>query len=190
MTAPIRRLAGSRRPGAGAWTRAAVLATALLASGCAGLGGSGPPPRGTPSARAGWLVYGLHGLRLEAPASWTAGGDPRRLTLTAPDGRARLEVTVPETAYPDERACLAAAGERMASAAGTLERARRHPTRLGGRPGESLEADRGGWHVWAVAACDGGVQYRIFLTAASPAPPEVVELWRTLVRDARIGGEA
>lgn len=168
--------------------RAALLAAALLASGCAGLGHA--PPRGTPSGRAGWLVYALEGLRLEAPASWTAEGDPHRLALAAPDGRARLEVTVPETAYPDERACLAAAGDRMTSAAGTLERARRHPTRLAGRPAESLEADQGGWHVWAVAACDGGVQYRIFFTAASPAPPDVVEVWRTLMRAARLGGEA
>jgi hypothetical protein len=168
---------------------AAALAGALLASGCAGLGGAAAP-RGTPSGRAGWLVYTLRDLRLQAPAAWSAEGDARRLTLAAPDGRARLEVTVPETAYPDERACLVAAEERMASAAASLERARRHPTKLGGRPGQSLEADRGGWHVWALAACDGGVQYRIFFTAASPAPVEVVEVWRTLVQAARIGGEA
>jgi hypothetical protein len=165
---------------------AAAVAGALLVSGCAGLG---PAPRGTPSGRAGWLSYTLRDLRLEAPAAWRAEGDPRRLLLAAPDGRARLELTVPETAYPDERACLAAADDRMASAAGSLERARRHPTRLGGRPGQSLEADQGGWHVWAVAACDGGVQYRIFFTAASPAPVEVVEVWRTLMQAARFGGE-
>jgi hypothetical protein len=168
---------------------AAALAGALLGSGCAGLAGTSAPPRGTPSGRAGWLDYAVRELRLQAPAVWTAAGDPRRLTLAAPDGRARLEVTVPDTAYPDERACLAAAEERMASAAGSLERARRHPTKLGGHPGQALEADRGGWHVWALAACDGGVQYRIFFTAASPAPVEVVEVWRTLMQSARIGGE-
>jgi hypothetical protein len=131
-------------------------------------------------------------LRFEAPGSWaaTASGDARALTLAAPDGRARLEVSVPGTAYGDERACLAAAEERIASGAGTLERARRHPTRLAGRPAQTLEADRGGWHVWALAACDGGVQYRIFLTAATPASPEALELWRALVQGARIGGEA
>lgn len=170
--------------------RARTAAVAALLAGVAGCAGSGAAPRGTPSARAGWLVYALRDLRLEAPAAWSADGDPRRLLLAAPDGRARLEVTVPEAAYADERACLAAAEERMASAAGTLERARRHPTRLGGRPAQTLEADRGGWHVWALAACDGGVQYRIFFTAASPAPVEVVEVWRTLVQGARIGGEA
>lgn len=162
----------------------------LVASGCAALRGTSAPPRGVPSGRAGWLVYKLRDLHLQAPSAWTAEGDPLRLTLVAPDGRARLEVTVPGNAYVDERACLTAAGERMASAAGSLERARRHPTKLGGRPGESLEADRGGWHVWALAACDGGLQYRIFFTAQSPAPAEVVEVWRTLLQSARIGGEA
>jgi hypothetical protein len=166
---------------------AAPLAAALLAAGCAG---GSTAPRGTPSSRGGWLVYGLRDLRLEAPASWTAEGDPRRLTLVAAGGRARLEVIVPEAAYPDERACLAAADDRMATAAGSLDRARRHPTKLSGRPAHSLEADRGGWHVWALAACDGGVQYRIFFTAESPAPPEVVDVWRSLLQGARIGGEA
>jgi hypothetical protein len=135
-------------------------------------------------------VYTLDGLRVQAPAAWTAEGDARRLALAAPDGRARLEVTVPATAFPDQRTCLADAGARMGTAAAGMERARRHPTQLAGRPGESLEADRGGWHVWAVAACDGGTQYRVFFTAASPAPVEVVEVWRTLVQSAQIGGEA
>lgn len=167
--------------------RSAALAAVLVGAGCAG---SSSPPRGAPSGREGWLVYGVRELRLEAPAAWSPEGDPRRLLLVAPDGRARLEVTIPETAYPDERACLAAADERMAAAGASLERARRHPTRLSGRPAHSLEADRGGWHVWALAACDGGVQYRIFFTAASPAPVDVLEVWRTLLQAARIGGEA
>jgi hypothetical protein len=169
--------------------RVVALSAALLVSGCARLTRTTAPPLGTPSGRAGWLTYTLQDLRLEAPATWTAQGERRRLALAAPDGRARLEVTVPATAFPDERACLADASERMGSAAG-LERTRRHPTNLGGRPGESLEADRGDWHVWAVAVCDGGMQYRIFFTAASPAPVEVVDVWRTLVQSARIGGEA
>ena len=99
-------------------------------------------------------------------------------------------MTVPDAAYAGERACLAAAEDRLAAGAGSLERARRHPTRLAGRPAQTLEADREGWHVWALAACDGGVQYRIFFTAATPAPPDVLEVWRTLVQGARIGGEA
>jgi hypothetical protein len=41
-----------------------------------------------------------------------------------------------------------------------------------------------------MAACDGGVQYRVFFTAATPAQAEALEAWRTLVQTARIGGEA
>jgi hypothetical protein len=29
------------------------------------------------------------------------------------------------------------------------------------------------------------VQYRLFLTAATPAPPDVLEVWRTLAHGAR-----
>ena len=144
---------------------------------------------GRPTGRAGWLAYALQDLRFQAPAGWRASGDPRRIALEAPDGRARLEVSTPERAFADERACLAAAGERLQAAPG-LERARRHPTRLAGRPAQLLEADQGGWHVWALAACDGGVQYRVFFTAATPAAAEALEAWRTLLQDARLGGEA
>jgi hypothetical protein len=173
--------AGGRRPRlAGA---AAALAALVACSALA-------PPRGTPSGRPGWLVYALGGLGVEAPAAWAASGDARRLTLQAPDGRAWLEVTVPEMAYADERACLAAAEERVAGGATSLERARRHPTRLAGRPAQALEGDRGAWHVWALAACDGGAQYRIFFTAATPASQEALEVWRTLLQGARIGGQA
>jgi len=79
--------------------RAVALSGALLASGCAGLARTGAPPRGAPSGRAGWLVYTLNELRVQAPAAWTADGDGRRLALAAPDGRARLEVTVPAAAF-------------------------------------------------------------------------------------------
>jgi hypothetical protein len=165
-----------------------VAAPAVLALLCACAGA--PAVRGTPSGRAGWLAYGLRDLRLTAPEAWAASGDARRLTLVAPEGRARLEVTVPESPYADERACLANAQDRLATGAGALERARLHPTRLGGRPAQTLEADQGGWHVWALAACDGGLQYRIFFTAETPAPPDVLEVWQTLLQGARIGGEA
>jgi hypothetical protein len=167
--------------------RPAALAAALLA--CAACAGA-PPVRGRPTGREGWLGYSVRDLRLEAPATWSASGEAHRLVLVAPDGRARLEVTVPEAPYADERACLTAAEERLAAGAASLERARRHPTRLAGRPAQTLEADRGGWHVWALAACDGGLQYRIFFTAETPAPPDALEVWRTLVQGARIGGEA
>ncbi len=148
-----------------------------------------PAPVGKPSGRDGWLLYELGTLRLEAPAAWRASGGERRFKLEASDGRARLEVSYPESPFPDERACLAAAEEKLREQAGQLERARRHATRFGGVSAQTLEADQGGWHVWAYAACDGGVQYRIFFTAATPAAPDVVDAQRTLVASARIGGE-
>ena len=166
-----------------------LLALLAACAACAGAGGGGAI-RGTPGTREGWLVYDVHGLRLEAPAAWAAGGDPRRLSLAAPDGRARLDVTVPDAAYRDERACLAAAEERLAGGAGGLERARRHPSRLAGRPAQALEADQGGWHVWALAVCDGGNQYQVFFTAETPATAEALEVWRNLLQGARMGGEA
>jgi hypothetical protein len=163
---------------------AAALCAALLA--CAGA----RPVQGRPSGREGWLAYEVQGLRFGAPAGWRADGDDRRVKLEAPDGRARLEVSVPESNLADERACLAAAEERLAQRQGALERARRHPTRLGGRSAQALEGDQGGWHVWAIAACDGGRQYRVFFTAATPASAEALETWRTLMSSARLGGEA
>jgi hypothetical protein len=166
---------------------ALALAAVLLAlAGCRGA----RPVEGRPAERAGWMVYGLRELRFEAPAAWRATGDERRVSLEAQDGAARLELSVPEAAFPDERACLADAEERLAERQATLERARRHPTRFAGRSAQTLEADQGGWHVWAVAACDGGAQYRVFFTAATPASAEALEAWKTLLATARIGGEA
>lgn len=165
----------------------------------AGLSGCGtirdalaPAPVGKPSGREGWLVYELRGLSFEAPAGWTARGGERRVSLEAPDGKARLEISHPESDYADEKACLAAAEEKLRAQAeaGGLARARRHPTRFAGRPAQTLEADQGGWHLWAYAACDGGAQYRVFFTAATPSTPEALEAWRALVASARLGGQA
>lgn len=164
----------------------AAALSALALAGCSGL----RPVQGRPAAREGWTAYELRGLRFEAPAAWRASGEERRLVLEAPDGHARLEVSVPAAGFADERACLAAAEEKLHAQEGALERARLHPSRLGGRSAQTLEADRGGWHVWAVAACDGGVQYRVFFTAATPAAPDALEAWRTFMQSARVGGEA
>lgn len=193
MTAPgVERSTGRRAP-AGARGRGALALLGLLwlGSGCAALRDAfAPAPVGRPSGRVGWLAYELGDLSFEAPADWRASGGERRMKLAAADGRAQVEISYPATPYPDERACLAAAEEKLREQAGRLERARRHPTRLGGAPAHALEGDQGGWHVWAYAACEGGVQYRVFFTAASPASPEHVEAQRTLVSSARIGGEA
>ena len=170
--------------------RASVAAASavLLLSGCAHL--LGPVPEGKPSGREGWLVYQLRDLRFEAPGAWRASGGSRHMRFEAPDGKARLELSYPETDLVGEKACLASAESMLRGQARSLERARRHPTRFAGRPAQTLEADERGWHVWAFAACDGGVQYRVFFTAWTPAAPEVIEAWRTLVASARVGGEA
>jgi hypothetical protein len=165
---------------------AALAASVALAAGCA----HAPAPVGKPSGREGWLVYTIGALRFEAPADWRASGGDRRMALEAPDGRARLEVSYPEAPLGDERTCLADADERLREQAAKLERARRHATKFGGSPAQTLEADQGGWHVWAYAACDGGVQYRVFFTAATPAASTHLDAQRTLVASARIGGEA
>ncbi|HEX9049799.1 MAG TPA: hypothetical protein VF841_04635 [Anaeromyxobacter sp.] len=172
--------------------RAPHLAAALLVlAGCATVRDVlAPAPVGKPSGRDGWLVYQVASLRFEAPATWHASGGERRIALESPDGRARLEVSYPETPFPDERTCLAAADEKLREQAAQLERARRHATRFGGVAAQTLEADERGWHVWAYAACDGGVQYRVFFTAATPAAADPLEAQRTLVATARIGGES
>ncbi len=172
-------------------SRSAFLVLVALLAGCATMREAfTPAPQGKPSAREGWLVYELRDLRFEAPAGWHPSGAERRMTLEAPDGKARLEVSVADNDFPDERACLAAAEEKLKAQSGSLERARLHPTRFAGRPAQTLEADQGGWHLWAIASCDGGVQHRVFFTAATPAEPEALEAWKTLLASARIGGEA
>ena len=167
-----------------AW-RGGLLVAAVLAA-CAGPSSLA----GFPSGRFGWNQYHVGDLWFRAPVSWHVTGDIRRATAEEPDARSRLEVSIPDQPYADERACLAAANERLGSAAAGLERARRHPSRLAGRPALTLEGDQGGWHVWAIAACDGGKQYRIFFTAATPASYDAMDVWNTLLRDARVGGEA
>jgi hypothetical protein len=169
-----------------------LLAAAVLLCACGTLRDAfAPAPVGKPAGREGWLVYELRALRFEAPAGWAARGGERRMSLEAPGGSARLEVSFPESDFADEKACLAAAEEKLRAQArdGGLERARRYATRFAGRPAQTLEGDQGGWHVWAYAACDGGVQYRVFFTAATPSTPEVLEAWRALVASARVGGE-
>jgi hypothetical protein len=171
--------------------RGALAAAVIVLAGCAAVRDAlAPPPVGKPSGREGWLVYELRDLRFEAPAAWKPSGGERRLALEQQEGKARLEVTHRSSEFADEKACLADADERLRQQAGAFERARRHPTRFAGHAAQMLEGDQGGWHVWAVAVCDGGVQYRVFFTAATPAPPEALEAYRALFDSARIGGQA
>lgn len=169
-----------------------MLATALVLAlpACAGLRGAfSSAPEGVPSGRGGWLLYTVGELRFEAPEAWARSGEARRLRLDRSDETARLEVSTPEATFANEAACMADA-ERVMKRGEGMQRVRSHATRFGGLRALSLEGDQNGWHVWAWAACDGGVQYQVFLTARSPAPAEVVEAYRALVGSARVGGQA
>ena len=167
---------------------AALLGLVLLLGGCRAVRSiaSSPPPA-EPAGREGWVAYRVGQLRVEAPASWKASGREQALRLEEPDGRGRLEVSVREPPFADARSCLAAAEVSLERGEEQLERVRRHATRLAGVPAITQEADQGPWHGWAWAACDGGVQYRIFFTAMSTAPAEVMEVHRALL-SARLGG--
>lgn len=145
------------------------------------------PPRTMLSERPGWIVYSVGALLLEAPAAWSASGEPQRIALDA-GGEARLEAWLVETRFADEKACLAAGEEALAKGAATLERVRRHATTLAGRPAVVQEADTGGWHGWAYAVCDGAVQHRVVFTGRSPIPAALLEAWREVVRTARLPG--
>jgi hypothetical protein len=163
---------------------------ALSLSACAGLRGAfSSAPEGVPSGREGWLRYTVGQLRFEAPESWARSGEARHLRLDRRDGAARLEVSTPEGPFASEAECMADA-ERVMKRGEAMQRSRSHPTRFAGLRAMSLEGDQSGWHVWAWAACDGGVQYQVFLTAQTPAPAEAVEAYRALVGGARVGGEA
>jgi hypothetical protein len=171
--------------------RRALAAALLAAAACAGVREVfAPAPVGRPSGRQGWLVYELRDLRFEAPATWRPSGGQARVALEEPDGRARLEVTHRDETFPDERACLADAAERLRQQASAFERSRFHATRFAGHPAQTLEGDQGGWHVWAFAVCDGGLQYRVFFTGATPASQEALDAYRSLAESARIGGQA
>ncbi|MGC3998535.1 MAG: hypothetical protein QM767_14145 [Anaeromyxobacter sp.] len=165
---------------AGAARRSALLALLLALGGCAGVREAlAPAPQGEPSSREGWVFYTVGALRFEAPAAWGASGGPRHLKLVSADEGARLEVSTPEEPFASSEACLADA-QALMKKGDAMERARRHPTRLAGLPAQTLEGDQGAWHVWAWAACDGGTQYQLFLTARSPAPREVIDAVRAL----------
>ncbi len=165
--------------------RRGTLAAALLAALGASCARVAPVSRPTPDGTA--RVYAVAGLRFEAPASWSADGDARRLKLVAPGGDAVVEVKA--TATPGKAVdCLADANAALERGAGSFSDVRRHPSTFAGRKAIAQEAEHGGWHGWAWATCDKGEQYRIFLAGRAPVSRETIEAQRRLVASARIGG--
>jgi hypothetical protein len=161
---------------------AVVVGLALLASsGCNRL-------QGVPTGR-GWSAYRIGGLTLELPEDWVARGDALRLTARSPDGRAKVEAARLERAFASGAECLSKAEQSLARSAPGLERARHHPTKLGDRDAVTLEADQGGWHGWAWAACDGPQQYRLSFFGASPMDLDAVTAQRGIESSVRFDGK-
>jgi len=152
---------GTRPEGSAArrWALALLLVVATAA--CGRL-------RGVPSARAGWSGFRAGALSFELPEEWIVRGDSTRLRAEPSGGMAQLRVERVERPFRSEAECLAQAEQSLARGAAGLERSRRHPTRLGGRPAVVQEGDSGAWHGWAWAACDKSQQYRVSFLAISP----------------------
>ncbi len=184
------REAGARAR-ARAWVVAALIGLVALSACRTVREAFQPPPKGTPTGREGWLAYDVGGLRIEAPAAWQPHGTTARHELEAPDGSGRLDVRRVDERWPTADACLAAGDQSLAASAERLSRPRRHATTVAGRRALVLEGDQGDQgHGWAWVVCDGGVQYRIFLSGGAPLSKDVLEAYRTLLATARIGGEA
>jgi hypothetical protein len=157
-------------------------AAALLAASCARVG---PVSRPTPDGAG--RVYSVAGLDFEAPSSWRAEGDPRKVKLTSPGGEALVEAKATAVAGPADQ-CLAAAEEALVRGAASLTGVRRHASTFAGRKAVAQEADQGGWHGWAWATCDRGEQYRVFLSGRAPVSRDTMEAQHRLVATARLGG--
>jgi hypothetical protein len=168
----------------------ARLAAALaltFSAGCAGVSGLGGP-ESRAAERAGWRVYTVGALTVEAPSDWVASGDGLRLALVPPEGSARLEARVSREQGPDARACLAAAEAALKERDGGLARVQRHPSTLGGRPALAQEAAQGATHGWAYVACAGPEAHWLTFTGRSPVSQRLLEDWRAVVQSARLGG--
>jgi len=155
---------------------------ATLAASCARVG---PVSRPTPDGAA--RVYSVAGLSFEAPASWSADGNQRKVKLASPGGEAVMEVKATAVAGTAAE-CLAGAGEALDRGAASLSGVRRHTSTFAGKKAIAQEADQGGWHGWAWATCDRGEQYRIFLSGRAPVSRETIDVQRRLVATARLGG--
>lgn len=162
--------------------RAFWLAALAGLSACAGLRG----PEASAGSSPATTRYAVQALTFEVPASWRAGGSPRAVKLSHPDERAVLDVSAVQQRFAGEKECLEAAKATLARGDRSFTNVRRYTSSFAGRPAIAQEADQGGWHGWAWAACDGGAQYRAFFSGRAPVAPEVIDAWRTFTKSARI----
>jgi len=162
--------------------RAVAAAGALLAASCARVG-----PVSRPTGDGASRTYEVAALRFDAPAAWSAEGNPRAVKLTAPGGDALLEVKATASRAPTAE-CLAGAGEALEKGSSSLSGVRRHPTTFAGKKALFQEADQGGWHGWAWATCAEGEQYRVFLAGRTPVSRQTIDVQRQVVATARLGG--
>ncbi len=167
--------------------RAALLAVLLL-SGCVGPSGLRGSPGSQPAARDGWRVYRVGALAFEAPASWEAGGDTRRVALVPVGGTARLEAWEAGKHGGDAASCLADGEAALQSRDAGLARVQRHPSTLGGLKAFTQEADQGSVHGWAWVTCVGTLQHWLTFTGRSPVSQRLLDDWRSVVETTRPGG--
>jgi hypothetical protein len=179
MTSPLRRQG-----------RLAVPLALLLLAACAGPSGLRGAPVTGPAGRPGWLTYRVGELSFEAPSSWEAGGDVRRVALVPPGGAVRLEARELGRRGADEAACLAEGEAALLARDAGLARVQRHPSTLGGKKAIAQEADQGGDHGWAWVTCAGPLQHWLIFTGRNPVGQAHLETWRAVVQSARVGGGA
>jgi hypothetical protein len=160
--------------------RAALPSLALCACGLVHERAQESGPVSRPAGDEGMLMFTVGRLSFEAPASWPARGDPRRVLLVSPQNDARIDAQVTDRAFKGDGECLAQAEDALARGSAGLTNVRRHPTTLAGRKAVVQEADQGSWHGWAWAMCDGGEQYRIFFTGRSPLTEESLRASRLI----------
>ncbi len=170
--------APARRRGGGL----AGLALALALGGCGIIQERAQEqgPQSRPAGDEGMLLFTVGRLSFEAPASWPARGDPRRVLLVSPQNDARIDAQLTDRTFKTDAECLAQAEDSLARGSAQLRNVRRHPTTLAGRKAVVQEADQDGWHGWAWAVCDRGEQYRIFFTGRSPLREEPLRASRLL----------
>jgi hypothetical protein len=165
--------------------RLAALALAL-SSACTTLEQAGRPVT-RPAGDEGMVIYVVGRLSFEAPSTWNATGDDRRVRIASPAGEVRIEADAVTRPVAGEAQCLADAEAVLGRGAAGLTNARRHPTSFAGRRALTQEGDQGGWHGWAYAVCDGATQYRLWFTGLSPMSAEALEVHRVLVASAQLG---